>query len=191
MAIRARTESKLLDAAEELFFSQGVAATPVDVVLERAGVSTATLYRGYASKDALLGAALERRHRAWIAAWDDAVAGHRTPEARLLAIFDALDGFGDRLAGARWCAVLGSAAEYAAAPTAVEDALRDDTEALRVRLHVLAIPVAGDDAAPELAEELLLVFTGQLAMRLRDPACGSATSRRVAAALIASAAGRA
>lgn len=186
MAIRARTEAKLLDAAEELFFSQGIAATPVDVVLERAGVSTATLYRGYASKDALLGAALDRRHRAWIDTWDDAVGRQRTPEGKLLAIFDALDEFGDRPSGARWCAVLGSAAEYAAAPSEIEAALRDDTEALRVRLTVLATAVVGAGAAA-LAEQLLLVFTGQLAMRLRDPAYGSATARRTAESLVAGA----
>ena len=46
MAMRAGTEQKLLDAAEELFFAHGIAATSVDAVLEHAGVSSATLYRG-------------------------------------------------------------------------------------------------------------------------------------------------
>lgn len=185
MAIRTRTESKLLDAAEELFFTRGISATPVDAVLERAGVSAATLYRGYPSKEALLAAALDRRHAAWLAAWDDAIARQDTAEGRLLAVFDALDDFRQQPTGSRWCAFLGSAAEYADAPPEVADAVHRDTDSLRARLTGLAAPVVGDERSAALAEQLLLVVTGDLAMRLRDPRSGTATARAVAAALLA------
>lgn len=183
MALRESTEARILDAAEELFFSRGVAATPIDAVIERAGVSAATLYRGYSSKEALLAAALERRQRAWVAAWDRAIARRRTDEGRLLAVFDALEDFRERPLGARWCAFLGSAAEYADAPVEVAAAVRDDTETLRRRLTELAVPLAGEGAAP-LAGQLLLVVTGYLAMRLRDPAHSTATARCIATVLI-------
>lgn len=183
MGIRTSTEARLLDAAEELFFTRGIGATPVDAVLERAGVSAATLYRGYPSKEALLAAALTRRHDAWIAAWDRAVDRQDSPEGRLLAVFDALDEFRQQPVGSRWCAFLGSAAEYADAPAEVADAVRLDTDTLRARLTALAVPLAGDDAAA-LADQLLLVVTGDLAMRLRDPGHGTGTARAVAAALL-------
>jgi len=184
MAIRASTETKLLDAADELFFSRGIAATPIDAVIERAGVSAATLYRGYASKEALLAAALERRQREWLGVWDAAVAAQDTAEARLLAVFDALDSFRTRPSGARWCAFLGSAAEYPDPPAEVEHAIRSDTDTMRTRLAELAAvvdPRRGD----ELAEQLLLLVTGDLAMRLRSPAHSTDTARSVAAALLA------
>lgn len=184
MAIRATTEAKLLDAADELFFSRGIAATSVDAVLERAGVSPATLYRGYASKEALLAAALDRRHREWLDTWDDAVTAQHTDEGRLLAVFDALDAFRTRPLGSRWCAFLGSAAEYVDPPAEVERAIRTDTETMRARLAELAAvvdPRRGD----ELADELLLVVTGYLAMRLRRPAETTRTARRVAETLLA------
>jgi AcrR family transcriptional regulator len=188
MAIRASTETRLLDAAEDLFFSRGVAATPVDAVLERAGVSPATMYRGYASKEALLAATLDRRHRMWLATWDAAVARRRTPQGRLLAVLDALDEFRARPAGSRWCAFLASAAEYPDPPAEVAAAVRADTEALRSRLTALAEPVTGPGApAAALAERLLLVVTGDLAMRLRDPGHTTATARAVAEALVAAA----
>lgn len=184
MVLRDRTKAKILDAAEELFFSRGVAATPIDAVTARAGVSAATLYRGYPSKEALLAAALERRQRAWVDAWDRAIARQATAEGRLLAIFDASEDFRTMRIGARWCAFLGSAAEYADAPAEVTDAVRADTETLRRRLTELAIPLAGQGAA-DVADMLLLVFTGDLAMRLRDPTHKTATARSVAAALVA------
>ncbi|WFR67043.1 helix-turn-helix domain containing protein [Curtobacterium flaccumfaciens] len=93
MAMRPGTEQKLLDAAEELFFTRGIAATPIDAVLERAGISSATLYRGYASKEALVAAALGRRHDDWLATWDAAVAAAHDDRGRLLAVFDALDAY--------------------------------------------------------------------------------------------------
>lgn len=187
MALRANTEARLLDAADELFFTRGIAATPIDMVLRRAGVSAATLYRGFPSKDALLAAALDRRHRAWLETWDEAVAAHPTPEGRLLAVFDALDTFRTRPTGSRWCAFLGSAAEYADAPPEVADALAAETRTMRSRLAEYAAEV---DAAraDELADRLLLVVTGDLAMRLRSPAHTTETARGIARALIGSSA---
>lgn len=185
MAIRASTESKLLDAADELFFSKGIAATPVDAVVEQAGVSAATLYRGYASKEALVGAALERRHLEWLKTWDLAIARQDTHEGRLLAVFDALDSFRTQPIGSRWCAFLGSAAEYAEPPAEVARAIRRDTDTIRARLTELSAAVNAKRSS-ELAEQLLLVVTGELAMRLRSPARSTATARSIAAALIGS-----
>lgn len=185
MAIRTSTETRLLDAADELFFTHGIAATPVDAVLARAGVSAATLYRGYASKEALVAAALTRRHRDWLATWDAAVGRATTDEGRLLAVLDALAEFRSRPDGARWCAFLGAAAEYADAPAEVADAVRLDTTSFRERLTALALPVTGDAGrAAALAEALLLVVTGELAMRLRDPDADPGTARAVAEALV-------
>lgn len=185
MGIRASTEAKLLDAADQLFFSHGISATPVDAVLARAGVSAATLYRGYASKEALVAAALERRQAAWLAVWDRAVSRAESPEGKLLAVFDALDEYRSRPDGSRWCAFLGSAAEYADPPAEIAEAVARDTSGLRTRLSQLAVPVAGD-RAPTLADQLVLVITGYLAMRLRDPQQDTALARSIAAAVLAS-----
>jgi AcrR family transcriptional regulator len=183
MGIRASTEAKLLDAADELFFSHGISATPIDAVLAQAGVSAATLYRGYASKEALVAAALERRLRAWLEVWDQAIGRAETPRDRLLAVFDALEEFRSGPDGSRWCAFLGSAAEYADPPEEISQAVARDTDTLRARLLYLAEPVVGP-GAPALAEQLVLIVSGDLAMRLRGPGHDTAIARSIAAALI-------
>ncbi len=167
MVIRARTEAKLLDAADELLFDHGVVATPVDAILERAGVSPATLYRAYGSKEGLVAATLDRRQSEWLEVWDEAVARAPDDLSRLLAVFDALDYFRSRPHAARWCAFLGTAAEYAEAPPVLAAAIQRETDDLRIRLTALAEPLVGPGAA-ELAEQVLLVFSGHLAMRLRS-----------------------
>nr|WP_253945294.1 TetR/AcrR family transcriptional regulator [Nocardioides sp. zg-DK7169] len=174
-----------MDAIDEVVFAAGDATAPVDRILERAGVSPATLYRAYASKDELVAAALDRRHREWLEVWDAAVARADTDRARLLAVFDALEDFRARASGARWCAFLGTAAGYADPPPTLAEALRQESGALRARLRELAEPVAGPGAAA-LAEALVLVYSGDLAMRLRpdgpEPVPGLA--RQVAALLV-------
>lgn len=183
MASRPGTRARLLDAAEELFFTQGVRSTPVDEVLERAGASPATLYRVYGNKDGLLAAALERRHEEWIAVWDRAVADATDGPERVLAVFAALDEFRARPTGARWCAFLGTAAEYADPPAGVAAVLQRETDDMRVRLVDLARPVVGEHAE-RVADALVLLVSGQLAMRLRDGAAPTALARAAAAALL-------
>jgi AcrR family transcriptional regulator len=53
-----------LDATSELLLEQGLAGASMDAVAERAGVSKATIYRWWPSKEAL---ALEAVYRAWSA----------------------------------------------------------------------------------------------------------------------------
>lgn len=184
MGIRTSSETKLLDAAEELFFARGISATPIDAVIASAGVSPATLYRGYASKDDLVAAVLARRHAHWVQAWDDAIARAANVSERLMAVFDALDDFRARPHAARWCAFLGTAAEYVEPPSGIEQAVVRDTETLRARLGELAEPL-GEPRASAVVDELLLLVTGYLAMRLRDPRHSTATARRIASGLVA------
>lgn len=171
MATRDSTLTRLLDAVDEVVFAQGHTHAPVDDILEQAGVSPATLYRAFDSKDALVAAALDRRHAEWVEAWDAAVDRAATGRDRLLAVFDALEEFQGRESGARWCAFLGTAAGHVEPDPVLAAAVRHETEVLRARLRELAGPVVGP-AAPALVEGLLLIYSGRLAMRLRPATRG-------------------
>ncbi|WP_244929009.1 TetR/AcrR family transcriptional regulator [Nocardioides sp. W7] len=185
MGTRESTRNRLLDAVDELVFARGDTHASVDRILERAGVSPATLYRAYGSKDALVAAALDRRQREWLEVWDEAVARADTDRERLLAVFDALEEFQARATGARWCAFLGTAAGYAEPPPVLAEAVRQDTDSLRRRLLKLSEALVGPRAAA-LADALTLLVSGHLAMRLRtgSPASSSGVARELAALLI-------
>jgi TetR/AcrR family transcriptional repressor of mexJK operon len=51
----------ILDAAHDLFLDRGVAATTMDAIAERAGVSKMTVYANFRDKPALLAAIFDRR----------------------------------------------------------------------------------------------------------------------------------
>jgi AcrR family transcriptional regulator len=84
---------RILASAYELFSHHGIRAVGIDEVIRRAEVAKATLYRHFASKDALVLAFLQQREQLWTKEWVEAEARRRgeTAEEQLLAIFDLFD----------------------------------------------------------------------------------------------------
>lgn len=186
--MRGSARERLLDAADELLFTEGVAATPVDAVLARAGVAPATLYAHFGNKEGLLVATLGRRLERWDLAWQEAIDGASDDVGRLLAVFDALRRFrGGEVPAARWCAFLGTAAERAHPSDAAAELLLAETRLLRGRLGGLCRAVA-PERADALAEQLLLIVTGVLAMMLREEPDIAVEQGRTTAAIVVGAA---
>jgi AcrR family transcriptional regulator len=78
---------RLLDAADRLFYREGVGAVGIDRILGEAGAAKASLYQHFGSKDQLVASYLERRTveaRAHIEAY---LAG-TPPSQRVLKFFD-------------------------------------------------------------------------------------------------------
>src|SRR6202165_974119 len=101
---------RLLAAADELFYAEGVHVVGVDRIVERAGVTKASLYNTFGSKDELVRAYLENHFRRRQARIANILAAHTTPRARLLAVFGEVEGL---LAGSafRGCRFISAAAE--------------------------------------------------------------------------------
>src|SRR5260370_29920688 len=72
---------KILDAGSDLFYRQGVRAVGVDLVVEKAGVAKASLYRHFRTKDDLVAAFLGREDLNFWRDWDR-VAEQYTHDAR-------------------------------------------------------------------------------------------------------------
>src|SRR5713101_9253741 len=81
---------RLLAAADELFYEEGVHTVGIDRVIEHAGVAKATLYSAFGSKDELIRAYLTRRHQVWQERIAEKLASYDTPRDRLLGVFDWL-----------------------------------------------------------------------------------------------------
>jgi AcrR family transcriptional regulator len=84
---------RILEVAYALFSRRGVRGVGIDEVVERAGVAKATLYRHFPTKEHLVLAFLDLRERRFVREFVEVEARQRaaTPEAQLLAIFDAYD----------------------------------------------------------------------------------------------------
>jgi AcrR family transcriptional regulator len=179
---RRTARERLLAAADELFYEEGVHVVGIDRVIERAGVAKATLYSTFGSKDGLIRAYLVQRHQARQNRLTGKLAGYDTPRERLLAVFDALgDVFQE--SGFRGCAFINASAE-AHAGSVVEEQSDEIRAWIRGLFTGLAREAAA--AAPErLAGQLVLLYDGATvgAQMDRDPTV-AANARLAAEALI-------
>jgi AcrR family transcriptional regulator len=80
---------RLLAAADELFYSEGVQSVGIDRIVQKAGVAKASLYNLFGSKEELVQAYLDARHANTRDQVERARTRFRTPRERLLGVFDA------------------------------------------------------------------------------------------------------
>lgn len=104
---------RILAAAAQLFYEDGIRATGIDAVTARAGVARMSLYNNFSSKDELVTTYLTERHEEWLALHAARVTEGAAPRDRVLAVFDAyLDHAQAALPhGFRGCGLLNAAAE--------------------------------------------------------------------------------
>ena len=101
---------RLLAAANELFYEEGVHTVGIDRVIERAGVAKASLYSTFGSKDELVRAYLAGRAETRRQRIAERVARHTDPRDQILAVFDYL-AESARLPSFRGCAFINASAE--------------------------------------------------------------------------------
>jgi AcrR family transcriptional regulator len=154
-----RPRERILAAARELFYRRGIHAVGVDAIAEAAGTNKMTLYRHFASKDALIAACLTDLTQEFEVAWDAIVAAHvGDPEGQLLAWLRHLCDFKEHEAE-RGCALANAAVELPDKDHPARRVIRDYKTASRERLIGLCRDARLRD--PErLADEVFLIFEG-------------------------------
>src|SRR6201995_3381416 len=167
-ASRRSARERLLAAANELFYNEGVHTVGIDRVIEQAGVAKASLYNTFGSKDELVRAYLETRRASVTQRITQAVERYDTPRERLLAVFE---GQGELFAQPdyRGCAFARASAESPPGDLA-EQAAEDYRRWVRTLLTELAAQ-AGVPEPEVLARQLHLLYegSGQAARMDHDP----------------------
>jgi AcrR family transcriptional regulator len=173
---------RLLAAANELFYAEGVHTVGIDRVIEKAGVAKASLYNTFGSKDELVRAYLQGRHARMTARITRHVEGRQGARARLLAVFEAqAELFAEP--GFRGCAFAMATAE---AHSAVVDQAAGDYRAwVRSLLTGLAREAGAADPGL-LGLQLHMLYDGasQSARMDHAPAAAAAAAAAARAAAI-------
>jgi AcrR family transcriptional regulator len=192
MAVKSQAKpsarERLLAAASELFYAEGVHTVGIDRVIEHAGVAKASLYNTFGSKDELVRAYLEGRHADTAGRITRALGRYGTARDRLLGVFEAQ---GELFAepGFRGCAFASASAESPS--DVVEKAAADFRGWVRDLFTGLAREAGVAD--PEgLARQLHLVYDGAgLSARMDHDPSAAVAARATAAALLDAALGAA
>jgi AcrR family transcriptional regulator len=178
---RRTAKQRLLQAADDLFYSEGIHTVGIDRVIAHAGVAKGSLYYSFTGKDELVHEYLTHRHGKWAERVTAGIEAHTDPRARILAVYDVL---GTLFAQPdyRGCAFMNATAE--AAPDSVE---AQAATTFRAWVHNLFLDLASDvDAGDpkQLAETLVLLYDGAVATAQMDRAPEAARTARRTAELI-------
>lgn len=169
---RSRAAERVLEAASELFYRDGIRATGVEAIVERSGVTKMTLYKHFGSKDELVAAYLRRRDgrwRKWLSeAVERRVGKDDCAKERILAVFDALGSWlGGEVEGFRGCAFINAATEISDPDHPAREVVREQKRWMGEYLRELASE-AGVCEPEVVAEQLLILFEGATITTVMD-----------------------
>lgn len=176
---RQSVRERLLAAAEELFYQEGVNTVGIDRVIERAGVAKASLYSNFKSKDDLVRSYLAARHESRKLQIREKLAGLSGPREKLLAVFDVMAEV-YATPGFRGCAFVRASAEMRP-----ESSAREVCDAQRGWMRTLFTDLArqaGAVAPEQLGHQLVMLYDGSAASAQLDGDLGAAAVARAAAA---------
>ncbi|WP_406830134.1 helix-turn-helix domain-containing protein [Pedococcus sp. KACC 23699] len=159
--LRRSARARLLDAADELFYAHGIAATGVDAIIERAEVATASLYKNFRGKDDLVAAYLVARDERWRQHWEACIAREQDPLDRSLALFAAMDDWNDGDAS-RGCAHVTASLQLPADHPG-RSVAHQHKEHISERLGQL-VREAGVPDHHEATQDLLLIYEGMFTL---------------------------
>jgi AcrR family transcriptional regulator len=181
-AARPPARERLLAAANELFYAEGVHSVGIDRVIEHAGVAKASLYNTFGSKDELIQAYLQARHATMAGRITRYLERYDTPREQLLGVFEA-QGELFTEPGYHGCAFVSASAE--ARPG---DLIEQATDGYRAWVRSLFTELARQAGVPDpaaLARVLHLLYDGGgLSARMDHDPAAAAAARSAAATLL-------
>jgi AcrR family transcriptional regulator len=177
---------RLLKAADELFYRQGIRAVGVDAIAEAAGTNKMTLYRHFPSKDDLVAEYLRQKAKSAETFWERLEAAH--PGDPLAQLHAWVRHMAEEVVrrGGRGCAHANAAVELGEKEHPARRVIEGFKKAQRQRLTRLCREAGLAD--PELlADELYLVLEGaRVSLQSVGPEDLGARIVRIGEAIIAS-----
>src|SRR6267143_5739102 len=163
---RLSAKDRLLAAADELFYSEGVHVVGVDRIVERAGVTKASLYNAFGSKEELVRAYLQHHMQRRKERIGRILAANDTPRERILGVFAEVE---ELLAGSefRGCRFISAAAE--SRPGDASELVAAQYRAWLWSLFTDLAEAAGASDAKQLGRRLLLLYDGAAVAARMDP----------------------
>jgi AcrR family transcriptional regulator len=177
---------RLLAAAEELFYLEGINTVGIDRVIEHAGVAKASLYNTFGSKDELIRAYLAARHEGRKERMARHLEGYATPRDKILGVFD----YQQKMIGQadfRGCAFIRASAELS-----TDSKLRAVCDESRDWMHGLLRDLATEAGAADpstLARQLVILYEGAAVAWNPDQLGGASKMAREAAICLLAASG--
>lgn len=148
MSSGTNVRSRLLEAAERLFYQNGYHRTGINRIIDEAGVAKASFYNHFSSKEDLGVAFARRHHRAWMKELKECVQSEDDPERKLEVVFAELEALTEQ-DDFRGCALLNLASEFPSEEHPVRVQVRRQKQEVRDYLRKLVEGGAAKGASNE------------------------------------------
>jgi len=178
----ASVKERLVDAADRLFYREGVRAVGIDRLLAEADAAKASLYAHFGSKDELVCAYVERRIAAARASIESEMAAV-PPEERAVRFFDWVIAWTES-PGFRGCPMQHVAGELSDPAHPARSAVESQREWLQARFLEWA-HAAGAADPKKMAGALVVLFDGAAAAAALDGPRRAREARWIAERLLA------
>ncbi|MFJ2660219.1 TetR/AcrR family transcriptional regulator [Arthrobacter koreensis] len=171
----------VIEVADRLFYERGIQAVGMAELRREVDLPLKKLYSLFPSKQAIVFAVLDRRHRIWTAGLQERIDAAADPRARLLAVYDYLsDWFAED--SFRGCAFINAFGELGSQSPDIAERTRTHKDSFQ---RVLAELVAAAGGQPVLAPQLALLAEGaQTTAAISGSAEPASQARRAAEILI-------
>ncbi len=178
-----KPRERILQAASDLFYSNGIKATGVDAIATLANSNKMTLYKHFPSKNDLVVAFLRKRDedfRAWFIEKINSKTDY--PKDRLLAIFDIIREWLN-MPEFRGCAFINAAAEFPVEGNPVHQVSAAFYDNLKAYISDLATQ-CGIQSAESLGGQLSLLIEGAIVSEQMNRHSGAAEQAKQAAKVL-------
>lgn len=152
---KSAARERILLTAHDLFYRNGIRGTGIDLIIAESGVTKATFYRHYPSKNSLIGAYLEHRHGYWMHWFRGALRRHGDG---IRAIVPALQEWFSQ-PDFRGCAFVNAVGEMGTAMPETVQWLKYHKACLRELIEQM---LPGDDGRPSTADITTLGMDGAI-----------------------------
>lgn len=156
------TREKILEAAEQLIYQNGIHATGMDLLVKTSGVARKSIYRHFANKEDVAAAALNVRDERWMHWFRTESDKGETPQDRILNMFTVLNSWFES-DGFRGCAFINTAGEVGDPA----DPVRQIAKLHKQKLLDYALELSGQlniEHPAVLARQLLILMEGAITM---------------------------
>lgn len=172
---------RLQRAVDRVFYRDGVSATSVEKLLSEADVARGTLYRNFATKEALLEEYLRARHESTMEVLRRIATANSTATEKIDAVFDYIEALTtDEIF--RGCPFVLAAAEMSDSRSVPVLWARRHKQTV-FETFVEMFSTVGVTQPSEMAERLSILYDGALVTRSVRPKCDAVSAARAMAHL--------
>ncbi len=182
---KSEARERIVEAAERLFYANGIRGVGIDRIIAEAEVAKMTLYNHFASKDDLILAVLKYRENRVNEMFAKSIERHvRKGMSRLEAFFAALKGWFES-PGYRGCSFINAVVELADSCPSASQFAAEHKRRFHSMLRGFILEAAGDKAAA-FAPAVSLLVEGAIVTALMEKSSRPAVvARNAALALVA------